>query len=361
MPRTKSPLLPRPRPEPGPRRTPRRHSAVNPVARNKVQNQVAREHTWYDGANRRTVQKSYAGGVLDETRHLYYTQPSQWHVVEERVDAETDPDRQFVWGQRYIDDLVLRDRDTNGNGTLDERLYALQDANWNVTALVNASGDVQERVAYSAYGTPLFLTAAFVPKAGSSFAWETLYAGYRWETLTELFHVRHRVLNSVVGNWLQRDDIRLASTPNLYSYADSRPILQTDPTGQFAPLIILGVAIGAKELIAGAAVVYVTVVVAHPLGPGADIANEFARGVDRVIDRCIELIKRVPPESTDDICACCCENAYGWFMSPMPMSKTICESSQGQNGSFCRCSPQGDCRDVAGDEEAIPRDPRIPR
>ena len=59
----------------------------------------------YDGANRRTVQKSYAGGVLDETRHLYYTQPSQWQVVEERVDAETDPDRQFVWGLRYIDDL----------------------------------------------------------------------------------------------------------------------------------------------------------------------------------------------------------------------------------------------------------------
>ncbi|MEZ6131598.1 MAG: hypothetical protein R3C59_23250 [Planctomycetaceae bacterium] len=34
----------------------------------------------------------------------------------------------------HIDDLILRDRDTTGNGTLDERLYALTDANWNVTS-----------------------------------------------------------------------------------------------------------------------------------------------------------------------------------------------------------------------------------
>jgi hypothetical protein len=87
----------------------------------------------YDGANRRIVQKSYDEGDLQETRHLYYTQPSQWQVVEERIDAETDPDRQFVWGLRYIDDLVLRDRDTNGDGSFNERLYALQDANWNLT------------------------------------------------------------------------------------------------------------------------------------------------------------------------------------------------------------------------------------
>ena len=70
----------------------------------------------YDGAKRRTVKKSYSGGVLSETRHFFYTEPSRWQVVEERVDSETDPDRQFVWGQRYIDDLVLRDRDTDADG-----------------------------------------------------------------------------------------------------------------------------------------------------------------------------------------------------------------------------------------------------
>ncbi len=47
----------------------------------------------------------------------------------------SNPNRQYVWGERYIDDLILRDRDTTGDGTLDERLYALQDANWNVVAV----------------------------------------------------------------------------------------------------------------------------------------------------------------------------------------------------------------------------------
>ncbi|MFN5196038.1 MAG: RHS repeat-associated core domain-containing protein, partial [Planctomyces sp.] len=99
----------------------------------------------YDGAKRRVVQKSYVSGTLNETRHLYYTEPSKWQVVEERVGTSTSANRQFVWGLRYIDDLILRDRDTDGNGTLDERLYSLQDANWNVTGLVNTSGVIQQR------------------------------------------------------------------------------------------------------------------------------------------------------------------------------------------------------------------------
>lgn len=61
----------------------------------------------YDGAKRRIIQKKYNSGTLDE--------PSKWQVIEERVDSSNDPDRQFVCGLTYIDDLVLRDRDTTGN------------------------------------------------------------------------------------------------------------------------------------------------------------------------------------------------------------------------------------------------------
>ena len=39
------------------------------------------------------------------------------------IDAEI----QFVWNLDYVDDLVLRDRDTTANGTLNERLYSLHD------------------------------------------------------------------------------------------------------------------------------------------------------------------------------------------------------------------------------------------
>lgn len=153
----------------------------------------------YGPAKRRTIQKSYSSGVLNETRHLYYTQQSQWQVIEERVDSSSSAERQFVWGQRYIDDLALRDRDTDANGSLDKRLYALQDANWNVTGITNTSGAVQERYAYSAYGVPIFLDATFGSRGSSSYQWETLYAGYRWDNATRHYQVRNRIYSPDVG------------------------------------------------------------------------------------------------------------------------------------------------------------------
>ena len=61
----------------------------------------------YDGLNRRM--KKVASG---ETRNFYYS--SQWQVLEERVDSATTADRHFVWGLRYVDDLVLRDDYSGG-------------------------------------------------------------------------------------------------------------------------------------------------------------------------------------------------------------------------------------------------------
>lgn len=202
----------------------------------------------YDGVRRRIIQKSYTSGTLSETRHLYYTQPNQWQVIEERLGTSTDAERQFVWGLRYIDDCVLRDRDkqtstpteeggesasavVRKSSTLDQRLYACQDANWNVTALVDAVGDVQERDAYSAYGVPLFLTPTFGTRAASTFDWETLYCGYRYENTTGLFHVRNRAYHPILGSWLQRDPLA-AHSFNLYEYCESQPPMMVDSSGE---------------------------------------------------------------------------------------------------------------------------------
>jgi RHS repeat-associated protein len=195
----------------------------------------------YDGAKRRVVQKSYVSGTLNETRHLYYTEPSKWQVVEERVGTSTSANRQFVWGLRYIDDLILRDRDTDGNGTLDERLYSLQDANWNMTGLVNTSGVIQQRFVYTAYGLPVFLSSSFTSGSNTA-AWEVLYAGYRFETAISLMHVRHRVLNPALGCWVQRDYLKYIDGGNLYQYCRHSPITLLDSTGRFAlpPVVITG-------------------------------------------------------------------------------------------------------------------------
>jgi RHS repeat-associated protein len=181
----------------------------------------------YDPRTYRTVAKNYTGGVLTETRHYYYS--TRWHVVEERLGTSTTPDRQFVWGLRYIDDLVLRERSVIG--TLDERLYGLQDGNWNMIALTDTVGDIQERYAYHAYGTPKFLTAAFGNRTNSNYNWETLYTGYRWDRFNKAYFVRDRNLHPSIGTWQSRDPIAYANGLNLFQYVTARPLTLVDARG----------------------------------------------------------------------------------------------------------------------------------
>ena len=188
----------------------------------------------YDGAKRRAVEQTYASGTLDETRHCYFTEPSKWQVIEERIDSSSNPECQNVWGFRYIDDNVLRDRDTNQNGTFDERLYILQDASWNVTALSNNTGEVQERYVYSAYGIPTFLDADFsAPSTSSAFNQKYLYTGRSIDACSVLYLFRYRYLDPSLGNFVNRDYLTSESVSNLYVYVDSSPLDWVDPLGLF--------------------------------------------------------------------------------------------------------------------------------
>src|SRR5262249_33274179 len=75
----------------------------------------------YDALGRRVRETRGA-----TTTDLYYS--DQWQVLEERVGGVVK--LSYVWSPVYVDALIVRDRDTNGDGTLDERLYAVQDANF---------------------------------------------------------------------------------------------------------------------------------------------------------------------------------------------------------------------------------------
>ena len=127
-----------------------------------------------DAAGRRITQADGSGTTTD----LYYggTQTC-WKSGRARTVTS-----QNVWGIDYVNDLVLRD-DNSTSGSLGitgsglgRRLYAQHDANYNTTALTDASGDVQERFVYDPYGAVTVLTPSWAA-ATDLIGWEYVFQG----------------------------------------------------------------------------------------------------------------------------------------------------------------------------------------
>ena len=186
----------------------------------------------YDGATRRVTKL-----VGSNTTHFYYS--DQWQILEERLNTGSSADRQFVWGQRYIDDLVLRDQSST-------RHYVLND-HVNVTSIINTSGTVQERYGYNAFGTSRVMNASFVVQSSSSYNWETRFAAYRWDSESGLYQVRYRYYHPLLGTWINRDPIGENGGLNLYGFVNNRPISNIDPDGRNPIVVgslIVGVGVG---------------------------------------------------------------------------------------------------------------------
>lgn len=202
----------------------------------------------YDGLHRRIVKEKYVAGDLDETRHYYYNEA--WQVLEERLEVggtiDPQPINRYVWHPRYVDALAFRlyDADTDGNlaENTDGTYYYLQDANYNVTSTVNASGAVVERYVYTSYGVPTVLhgatdfdgavTEGAVDTGGSDIGNTCLYTGRERDSETGLQLNRNRFYASHLGRWLTRDPIGYEAGPNLYAYVDDSPVNSMDPTGE---------------------------------------------------------------------------------------------------------------------------------
>ena len=188
----------------------------------------------YDGLKRR-IRKVDKTGESDVTYDYYYN--GDWQVLEVRKDSDTDAYKQYVWCRRYIDAPIVRFRDGNTDGDLDDgeddTLYYLNDANRNVTALIEADGDVVERYLYDPYGRVTVLDADFSADAdnASDYGNEILYCGYRYDPETGLYHVRHRHYQIALGRWVSRDSQGYIYGGDLYGYAHSSPVSATDILG----------------------------------------------------------------------------------------------------------------------------------
>ena len=156
-------------------------------------------------------------------------------MVEEKVGANTTA--RYVWSPVYPDALVLRERDTDGNGTLDERLWVTQDANYNVTALVDGTGTVVERYAYDPFGVQTVYDASYAVRgAGSSYGWVYGFQGLRYDPTSGLNEARFRWSSPTLGRWVSLDPIRFEGRDaNLYGFVGQNPVARTDPLGLIDP------------------------------------------------------------------------------------------------------------------------------
>jgi RHS repeat-associated protein len=178
----------------------------------------------YDGLSRKVVENT------GTARDIYFSQ--NWQDIEEDVSGAAK--LQYVWGNGYIDHLVERDRDADGNSSngLEEKLFAQQNANWDVTSLVNTSGAVQERYQYDPYGTVTILTGAWGSRSTSSFSWAVLHQDGRFDTATGLYDFRNREYNPVLGRWMQNDPLGFGGGDvNTYRALADEPLNRIDPSG----------------------------------------------------------------------------------------------------------------------------------
>jgi RHS repeat-associated protein len=208
----------------------------------------------YDGLNRRIVEQVGAlaspAAATAPVRDVYFSQ--EWQALEERVRTSTGTipataDTRFIWSPVYVDAMVARDRNadnsaTTGTGGLEQRVYALQDANWNTTAIIAATGvpgvtagNVINRFAYTPYGESQTLTASWAtPPAGSTPAvpWAHLFQGLEFTDVTGLAYVRHRDYSATLGRFIELDPIGFsAGDNNWYRFVANGPTGRTDPSG----------------------------------------------------------------------------------------------------------------------------------
>jgi len=193
----------------------------------------------YDGMGRR-VKKDLPSGT--DVRYLY----NGWQSIQEQtIEATPKVLARYVYGLTYLDEVIRMDRDGDGDGDLYDdtgsgesfNVYFLQDLIYNVVALVDDSGTVQERYWYEPYGVATITNASGTGRSSSSYDNEHLYTGQRYcaETSSSgnfgLYYYKRRHYDATFGRFVNRDPISYGGGLSLYAYVRARPTIFIDALG----------------------------------------------------------------------------------------------------------------------------------
>jgi RHS repeat-associated protein len=170
----------------------------------------------FDGMGRR-IQEAVGSTTLD----LYFAQDG--NIIEQDVSGAVQAT--YVWNPLGTNSLIERDRGA-------ERLYVEQDANGNVTSLVNTSGTVVERYRYDAYGNVTYMNASWGTISASAYAAVYLFQGGRLDPNTGNYIFQARDYSPSLGHWLEQDPAGYgAGSLDLYGTEGDNPVNRTDSSG----------------------------------------------------------------------------------------------------------------------------------
>jgi RHS repeat-associated protein len=131
---------------------------------------------------------------------------------------------QYVWGVRYIDDLVRHDGK-----------YVLSDIMFSVVAALDSSDAVAERYRYTAYGQRDVLDPDFTNDAdglsdvGLAFGHQGMH--HDGAMGGGLVYNRMRYRESGLGRWMSRDPLGYVDGSSMYLAHGASPLVASDPTG----------------------------------------------------------------------------------------------------------------------------------
>jgi RHS repeat-associated protein len=170
-------------------------------------------------------------------RLFFVGRGTNWQAIETRTNgtAASNVSSQMVWSAAYVNAAVLQDTYSGGVIQPNSRLYYLQDANWNTTAivgLVNGSWQVTQRYVYSPYGTITVLNADWTtPPSGTQPAVDNLYQGMTLDSVTGLYYARNRNYDPTLGRWINQDPAGYINGANTYQFVMGNPVGYVDPMG----------------------------------------------------------------------------------------------------------------------------------
>jgi RHS repeat-associated protein len=123
-------------------------------------------------------------------------------------------------------------RDRSVGGSLNERLYAMQDANFNTVAIANATGAVQERYDYTPFGVASYMDPSWESRTMSGYGWTITFQGMWYDEKTRQYLQRMRYYNPTLGEWVTIDPKRFdANDTNLKCFELNSPVSMLDPSG----------------------------------------------------------------------------------------------------------------------------------